>query len=385
MTSLPVVDFSLIGTEKEAQLAHDWGEALKSHGYVLVRNYSQGVKREVHDLERKVRKFFCEQSQAEKSGFQLTANYSKGYGSPGQIAVSRASSIRHRNPDAVETITFPCLTPDVERAADAVIPNPTAAFTGQVKYNDGSELRNAFVRYYHMAQEELMVKALHLTALYFRLPAHVAHAAGGVDMPGPCYFRSTSAGFYSSSSSNADDSKASLNCFGRIAVNHYLPRFLDNQMPYGEHTDTSMFTFVWRSGINGLQFLTGDNWRGTTTVLSTKDDEQSEQWADIPHDPELIVVNIGDSAERMTNGVWKAVVHRVSGPPPDELGKTLPPELQPITISFFAQPHNDSPLSPLPSPLIDPEVKKEYLPVLTAGGLREFKVGNMKMPQQSKM
>ena len=50
----------------------------------------------------------------------------------------------------------------------------------------------------------------------------------------------------------------------------------------------------------------------------------------------------------------------------------------PLTISYFAQPHDDHVLEPLPSLRIEQRLRPQFLPTLTSGGLREAKTNNMR-------
>merc|ERR1711953_34662 len=120
--------------------------------------------------------------------------------------------------------------------------------------------------------------------------------------------------------------------FGRLRFTRYLPSAEENQLQYGEHTDTSMFTFIWRSQRNGLQ---------------CRDPNDYGKWMEVDWDPDLLVVNAGDTASLLTKGRWRSNVHRVIGPDVDTLRNCSP-----ITIAYFAQPSNDTVLRPLPSPLL---------------------------------
>ena len=367
--SLPILDFSAIRGACDVELVQSWGKAFEEHGFVLLRGIPQEVLQAVADLEARAREFFSGQSVEQKRQFQLSKHYRAGYGSPGQIAVSHGSTIRKRNSDAVETFSLPSLSSEIEMVADAVIPSPLfpEKTGGKCRsYEDSGALRAAFVRYYKLAQQQLMLPSLELTRKYFQLE--------------DTYFRSPSGGFYAGTASGTV-----LNAFGRVTTNHYLPRWQDNQLEYGEHTDTSMFTFVRRSGPNGLQFSRRPH---CSTGTDPWDDDGA--WVDIPYDPDIFVVNSGDTMERMTNGRWKAVLHRVTGAP-RELGmevhdrhekQQIGTEKQPLTVGFFVQPCHEHALTPLPSPLIEQQVRAEYFPVLTAAGLREAKVGNMRKPDE---
>ena len=61
----------------------------------------------------------------------------------------------------------------------------------------------------------------------------------------------------------------------------------------GEHTDYGLITLLAQDHHGGLQVRSGD------------------QWVDVPADPYVFVVNIGDMLERMTRGGYRSNPHRV--------------------------------------------------------------------------
>ena len=75
---------------------------------------------------------------------------------------------------------------------------------------------------------------------------------------------------------------------------HYPPAPEDDD-PYGvqEHTDYGLLTILAQDGTPGLQ------------VHSTSG------WIDVPADPAIFVVNLGDMIDRMTSGRYRSTPHRV--------------------------------------------------------------------------
>mmetsp|Transcript_34442 Transcript_34442/g.103807 ORF Transcript_34442/g.103807 Transcript_34442/m.103807 type:complete len:331 (-) Transcript_34442:237-1229(-) len=92
--------------------------------------------------------------------------------------------------------------------------------------------------------------------------------------------------------------------FEQVAFREPVTNLASNYYPRGPqhtthlevagHTDTSFFTFVCSEGGPGLQLQRLDG-----------------KWLSIPNTRHSFVVNIGDLAERWTNGVYKSTVHRV--------------------------------------------------------------------------
>jgi isopenicillin N synthase-like dioxygenase len=75
-------------------------------------------------------------------------------------------------------------------------------------------------------------------------------------------------------------------------VFHYPPGDTDS-WGVGEHTDYGLITLLAQDHHGGLQVRTGG------------------AWVDVPADPSVFVVNIGDMLERMTRGLYRSNPHRV--------------------------------------------------------------------------
>ncbi|KIM26518.1 hypothetical protein M408DRAFT_330495 [Serendipita vermifera MAFF 305830] len=80
---------------------------------------------------------------------------------------------------------------------------------------------------------------------------------------------------------------------------YYAPENVPNGKPVwdiGEHTDFGYLTIL-NQGSSGLQILSPNN-----------------EWIDVPAQEDLLVCNVGDMFDMMTNGRFKSVPHRVQSP-----------------------------------------------------------------------
>jgi isopenicillin N synthase-like dioxygenase len=137
-----------------------------------------------------------------------------------------------------------------------------------------------------------------------------------------------------------------------LACNYY-PRTSDNTvyLEVAGHTDTSFFTFVCSEGGHGLQLQRLD---GT--------------WVGIPNTRHSFVVNIGDLAERWTNGVYKSTVHRIVRADDDERH----------SIAFFNNMDSAAVLTPVPS-CVSAERPSKHA-VITAGQYWEWRMSGQWEP-----
>ena len=183
----------------------------------------------------------------------------------------------------------------------------------------------------------------------------------------------------------------------------------ETQLLYGEHTDYTGFTFLWRSADNGLQCYdnvnvgpgngaTDGTSNGDTKSESKNGDEKNgdekfsnckRAWIDVPllksedGENDILVVNAGDLIERWSNGYWKSDLHRVVGPRTkskrggqesgdnagegeEREGELLPKEL--LSIVYFTGPADETVIRTLPSPLFGAaEPGSKFYGEITAG------------------
>jgi isopenicillin N synthase-like dioxygenase len=74
----------------------------------------------------------------------------------------------------------------------------------------------------------------------------------------------------------------------------YPPHPFDSEDRWGvgEHSDYGLLTLLAHDGTAGLQVKVGD------------------EWIDAPHDPHLIICNLGDMLDRLTSGRYRSTPHR---------------------------------------------------------------------------
>ncbi|CAD7970487.1 unnamed protein product [Amoebophrya sp. A120] len=167
---------------------------------------------------------------------------------------------------------------------------------------------------------------------------------------------------------------------------HQSPPAVDERLLYGPHTDYTGFTFLWRSGENGLQCLGSER----SSRSSKSGDEQQTQlgcsscspaaasttallqrnkglsWVDVHNNlgDDVIVVNAGDLLQRWTNDYWLSNLHRVTGPRGTRQRGGSAPQVGGergasdahrgehsvlYSIVFFTGPHDDTVMRPLRS------------------------------------
>jgi isopenicillin N synthase-like dioxygenase len=107
-------------------------------------------------------------------------------------------------------------------------------------------------------------------------------------------------------------------------VFHYPPGDADS-WGVGEHTDYGLITLLAQDRHGGLQVRSGAD------------------WVDVPADPYVFVVNIGDMLERMTRGGYRSNPHRV---------RNLSRQDR-LSFPLFLDPSWDATVAPLPDSVFD--------------------------------
>ncbi|CAF3496359.1 unnamed protein product [Fusarium graminearum] len=100
-----------------------------------------------------------------------------------------------------------------------------------------------------------------------------------------------------------------------------------------EHTDFGTITMLFQDSVGGLQVEDQENLGHFNNVESAA--------------PTDIILNIGDSLQRLTNDTFKAACHRVTYPPSIKAsdGEQVIPER--YSIAYFAKPNRSASLFPL--------------------------------------
>jgi isopenicillin N synthase-like dioxygenase len=111
---------------------------------------------------------------------------------------------------------------------------------------------------------------------------------------------------------------------------HYPPGDSDS-WGVGEHTDYGLITLLAQDRNGGLQVRT----RGT--------------WVDVPADPYVFVVNIGDMLEKMTGGLFRSNPHRV---------RNLSGQDR-LSFPLFVDPSWDARVTPLPETALTGEPRQD--------------------------
>ena len=96
----------------------------------------------------------------------------------------------------------------------------------------------------------------------------------------------------------------------------------------GAHSDYGMFTILRTDAVPGLQIENPDG-----------------SWADVEPNPDMFIVNVGDSIAQWTNDRWRSTMHRVVA--------TDPRPRQ--SFAFFQMANWDARIECLPSCLVEGE------------------------------
>jgi len=314
---LPTIDLkvwtSSTATEEDRdRIAAAWYSAFQCTGLVYLTNH--GLAELYHEVAAEWEQF-CAMGQEEKEKFSSAVYGACGYNSVGKEAVALSE-----NSD--DNSDYSSLADPVESLENGY----SAAFDGAFPQNGngyirGDNLKNACVNLYKALDKDVVRPCLGIASKALEMQETDLESAWFTEGPGAYQLR----------------------------LARYAPRNTVEdkaEVLYGEHTDYDGLTFLWRNQTNGLQALIDGTWTSIPVMTNM---------------PDALVINLGDLMQFWTREVWHSPLHRVikTTPNQDISSSGL------VSIVFFAGPHADTKLLPLPSPLI-PHVSKEDA-ILTAG------------------
>ncbi len=304
-----------MGSTAARDFLETWDHAFRNFGFITLINH--GLEEKYQQLQPVLEAFF-ELPEEEKLKFRVAQDYGHGGFIPqGQESVSRTHLDKEqvRPPDAVESLA-------TSNSNLSTFPNKSNGYPTDELLISSKALQDGL--------DNLAIKVMEIMARCLGLP--------------PEHFLY----FYQNGRANND-----------LRIAHYLPvaqSQAGKQMRYGEHTDYTGFTFLWRSADNGLQCQHPD--------ISVND------WIDIPilaEHKDALIVNAGDLIQRWTNDYWISNVHRVLGYESDineEYKK------DPMSIVYFTGPHEETKIRVLTdSEKVSQQgpVKAHYAEEITAG------------------
>ena len=109
-----------------------------------------------------------------------------------------------------------------------------------------------------------------------------------------------------------------------------------------EHTDYGLLTILAQDDCGGLQVrmpgaASGDS-NGSAGDGGASGDANSDTWLDVPAEPDIFIVNIGDMLDRLTHGRYRSTPHRVRNVSGRER----------MSYPFFIDPSWNATVEPLP-------------------------------------
>jgi len=258
---------------------------------------------------------FCGMDLGDKEKFSSAVYGTSGYNSIGKEAVALSENVDIGGNDSTMADPVESLENGYSRSFDGAFPRTENG------YFRGDALRNTCVCLLEALDKNVLKPCLGIASIALGMKNNDLENAWFAEGPGAYTLR----------------------------LARYSPRQPvedESEVLYGEHTDYDGLTFLWRNQTNGLQALIGGSWTSVPVLESM---------------PDALVINLGDLMQFWTGKVWHSPLHRVikTSLTQDTSSSGL------VSIVFFAGPHADTKLLPLPSPLID-HVNSEDV-IITAG------------------
>lgn len=333
---LPVIDASLLGTDRESELVEIWDYSFTTYGFV--RLIGHGIDEHYVAFERGAQTFFA-RSTEEKTRFGSGASYGHGGYTPrGGENVAKSSGSTSGNDKTSK------------RPADAV-ESIVSTDENFVYFGEGDFREHGRTLYRELSK--LLRDIMRLSALTLNIDEHFFHEKGGYDEP-----------------SNAMRVAHYLETKNAASGELMADQEEERQLRYGEHTDYTGFTFLWRNASNGLQCKNPFHGKSVEEIDAltqgrTRDYEidTDNEWIDIPVDndlPHTLVVNAGDLLHRWTNDYFVSNTHRVVDVASQRREKEEGNK-EPISVVFFTGPSNNTVCETLKSSKVSQQNK--YTPV----------------------
>ncbi|CAM1508219.1 Fc.00g050670.m01.CDS01 [Cosmosporella sp. VM-42] len=295
------LDMSLFfGTpEQKKQFCDSLLNILKKRGVAKIKNH--GIPEEmIHELFSQTRKFFnLTYDEKMTAKHPLAANPNRGYSYVGQENVANISGYEKGKPEGLKT-------KDIKETLD--MGAPSDHLVGNIWVAE--EILPGFRTFMESFYEQAFNTTLHILAA-------LAKALGVQE---------------------EDLRTLHTKAENEFRLLHY-PAIPASRLKDGtstriaEHTDFGTITMLFQDSTGGLQVEDQTN-------LGTFHDVISKSKTDI-------ILNIGDSLQRLTNDTFKAACHRVTYPPTVKLDdeEVVIPER--FSVAYFAKPNRDASLLPL--------------------------------------
>ncbi|CCM06830.1 uncharacterized protein FIBRA_09133 [Fibroporia radiculosa] len=279
---LAIIDLAKAETaEGRAELAVQLRGALSTHGffYVINHGYTQAQNERIFDIADLPFTHFSEEEKREYAAKIVEGGSFQGFKARGFWVLSSLCTIDAGVRDQLEHYN---INHDITRKQHPEVLRPLLP-----------EIE-AFITFNHV---EILHKLLRLYAI-------------GLEIPEDTFINQHN---YSAPS---------------YSIDFHYPRSEDDETKTKNtwlkgHTDIGSVTILWSQPVSALQIMSPDG-----------------KWRWIRHIENALVVNSGDAMEYLSGGFYKATIHRVVQPPPDQRGLTR------LGVFYFAMTDDDVRLIP---------------------------------------
>lgn len=308
MLGIPLVDISMLGTSDENILLQKVDHALAKFGFLNLCGHGLDSLYESYSSE--MLNFFSADNDVKMSYHQNAGYGPTGYCPAGVESVARSTT------DGVDSVPDPVESFVVQGRSD-VLPHRANGYKSDILKNTHEELSKGL--------QALLSKFMQIMAKCMKMQDdqliwNIGYKNGGSNALRTAHY------LKSATSASTQDNNQS-------------------RILYGQHTDYTGFTFLWRNCTNGLQCL---------------DASDRKSWIDVPlKSRHVLTVNAGDLIQRWTNGRWISNVHRVLETPAN-----VHDGAEKLSIVFFTGPEDDVVVDPRDLyPRDDESCKMKYAPI----------------------